>query len=229
MLLWDTRCWKNCDLVLVKSFIHVIHKVSRSNVHYSSVVIDALSQFSKHSKAGVACLYADYKDQSNQTPVHILGSFLHQFLASSQEPIQDTVIQKLQEIQRERRNVGIEDIIDLLKNRLHQLEHAFFCIDAVDELEPKVRQQLLNILKELVTTNNNIRLFLTGRGHVESEVQKRFNVPQGYTIHISASQQDIREFIRQQIKEDCDLNPEAMDIVLAKDIEDAIIEKSKGM
>ena len=38
----------------------------------------------------------------------------------------------------------------------------------------------------------------------------------------------IREAIK-YIKEDYDLNPEAIDIILANDIEDAVIEKSKGM
>ena len=178
---------------------------------------------------GIACLYADYKDQSNQTPIHILGSFLHQFLTIAQELIPNEVIQKLQEIRHKSMKVGIEDILALLRIRLHQLKHVFICIDAVDELEPKVRQQLLNILKDLVTQNKNTHLFLTGRGHVMGEVQKRFKVAQGYIVDIAASQQDIKEFVRQQIKEDQDLNPETIDAVFAKDIEDVIIEKSKGM
>lgn len=101
-------------------------------------------------------------------------------------------------------------------------------MDAVDELEPKVRQDVLDIFKEF-STYNNTRLFITGRDHIEGEVQKRFKVEQGYKVKISANYQDIREFVRQQIKEDEDLNPEAMDKALAQDIEDAIIEKSKGM
>ena len=74
----------------------------------------------------------------------------------------------------------------------------------------------------------NFRVFLTGRGHIESEVQKQFKVPPGYTVNVSASQQDIQEFVRQQIKEDYDLNP-AMDDGLANDIVDAIAKKSQGM
>ena len=174
-------------------------------------------------------MYADYKDQNNQTLAHILGCFLRQFLISSQAPIPDEVIQKLQYIQQQGRKPGTEDILVLLQIRLHQLKRAFVCIDAVDELEPKVRQQLLNLLKDLVTNNKNISLFLTARGHIESEVQKRFRVIREYRVEINASQQDIQQFVRQQIKDDYDLNPEAMDLVLAKDIEDAIIENSKGM
>ena len=185
-------------------------------------------QFHNHPNIGIACLYADYKDQTNQTLAHILGSFLLQLLTTVQEPIPDEVIQKLRDIRHGGRNVEIEHILALLKIRLGQLERAFICIDAIDELEPKVRLQLFNILKELVISNN-VRLFLTGRSYVESEVQKRFKVEKRYTVNIRASQQDIREFVKQQIQEDYDLNPEEMDTVLAKSIEDAIVEKSDGM
>ena len=109
----------------------------------------------------------------------------------------------------------------------HQLKRAFICIDAVDELEPVVRRQLLNALRELGTRCRNIQLFLTGRGHIESEVQKYFQVTQRYSIVISANEQDIKTFVGQQILDDP--NPDAMDKLLEKDITDAIIKKSRGM
>ena len=159
---------------------------------------------------------------------HILGSFLRQFLTAVSETIPDKIIQKLNDIQNGGRKVETEDILALLKMRLYQLKRSFICIDAVDELDPKVRQQLLDFLKELVT-NYNTHLFLTGRSHVESEVQKHLKVKHGYTVNISATQHDIQEFVKQQIKEDHNLNPEAMDEVLEKDILDGIIKKSQGM
>ena len=113
----------------------------------------------------------------------------------------------------------------MLKIRLHQFHRAFICIDATDELEPRVLQQLLKVLKDLVT--NETRLFLTGRGHIESEIQKHLQVAQRYRATITASQHDIQEFVEQQIQED--LNPDAMNEVLAKDVANAIIEKSQGM
>ena len=189
-------------------------------------MIDHLySQFYANPKIGIACLYADYKDQTNQTLVHILGSFLCQLLTTTQEPIPEEIIQRLYDTRRRGAKFGIEDHLALLKIRLHQLKRTFICIDAVDELEPKVRRELLNALREL----SNTCLFLTGRGHVESEVQKCFQVEKEYTVVISASTQDIQEFVRQKIDEDCDSNPEAMDDVLAKEIIDAIITKSQGM
>ena len=114
----------------------------------------------------------------------------------------------------------------MLKTRLRQFKRAFICIDATDELEPRVLQQLLKALNNEIVTNDT-RLFLTGRGHIECEIQKYLQVSQKYTATISANQEDIQEFVEQQIKDD--LNSDAMDQVLAKDIVETIIEKSQGM
>ena len=170
-------------------------------------------------------MYADYKDQTNQTLDHILGSFLHQLLVTAQEPIPDEAIQILYKTKRESGKVGVDDTKFLLKVRIRQLKHAFICIDAADELEPKVRRQLLDALREL--SINNIWLFLTGRGHIESEVQRCFQATQLCTVVINASQQDIEVFVKQQIIEDP--YSDAMDEVLEKDMVDAIIKKSHGM
>ena len=172
-------------------------------------------------------MYADYKDQTNQNLVHILGSFLRQFLTTALVPIPGEVTKRLHDIRHQGGKVGTEDNLALLKIRLQQLKCAFICIDAVDELDPKVQRQLLDILKELGT--NNTRLFLTGRSHIEGEVRKRLQVMQGheYRVDISASLQDMQEFLEQQLKDD--LNPDAMDEVLAKDTVNAIMKKSQGM
>ena len=169
-------------------------------------------------------MYADYKDTTNQTLVHILGCFLRQLL---QKPIPNTVTQKLQDIRFQCKKIEAKDNFDLLKIQLQQLKRTFICIDAIDELDPKVRRQLLGELKKLNT--HNTRLFLTGRSHIESEVEKYFQVAQDCIVTISASDQDVREFVRQQIKEDSDQDSEAMDEVLAKEIEDAIVRRSQGM
>ena len=177
---------------------------------------------------GIACLYTDYKDHNSQTLVNILGSLLHQLLTTTTGPIPGDIITQLQDLKNRRGKLGTKDCIALLKIQLHQLKRAFVCIDAIDELEPKVRRELLTVLKELSTNNMNIRLFLTGRQHIESEVQKCFQIAQGHAVIISASQQDIEAFIRQQIKDD-PYTEEAMDEGLERDIITVIIEKSQGM
>ena len=192
-----------------------------TNVHSSVVIDDLRSQF---PDIGVAYLYADYKDQANQTMVNILGTFLHQLLITAREyiPNGDEVIRKFKSIDG---GLTAKRNLYLLKVRLNQLKHAFICIDAVDELEPKVRRQLLNVLKELNTGNTS--LFLTGRGHIDSEVQEHFQVATRYTVVIGVNQPDIQTFVRQQIADDPYLD--AMDELLEKEIINTITRKSQGM
>ena len=189
------------------------------------MVDNLYSQLQHHPNIGISCLYADYKDQTTQTLVHILGSFLRQFLTTTQEPIPNEIIQKLQDIQRKGGKVGLEDNLALLRIRILQLKCVFICIDALDELESKVLRQLLNTLKEL--GSNNIRLFITGRSHVESEVQKYFQATQIYTVAICANEEDIKTFVNTQIIDDP--YPDAMDEALEKDLISTIIKKSQGM
>ena len=174
----------------------------------------------------VACLYGDYKDQSNQTVGNILGTFLRQFLVTTQTPIPNEVTKKLHVIKCVGGKAGLEDNLALLKIRLQQLDLSFICIDAVDELDHNIRWKLLKVLKEL---GANTRFFFTGRDHIENEVQKQFQVLEENKVVISASRQDIEEFVSERIQESCGRDPEAMDDVLAKDIIDKIIEKSQGM
>ena len=190
---------------------------------YSSVVIDDL----RSRCPNVACLYADYKDQNNQTLGNILGTFLRQFLATAQTPIPDEVTKRLHDIQREGGKAGLQDNLVLLKTQLHHLKYAFICIDAVDELDSDVRWKLLKELKDLGT--KNMRLFLTGREHVASEVQKQLQVLEGNKVIISATPQDIEEFVSHKIQEDRERDSVAMDDILEKAIVGTIIEKSQGM
>ena len=170
-------------------------------------------------------MYADYNDKKNQTLDHILGSLLHQFLTTAPQQILDEVAEQIQLIQRSRRNIGTEDISPLLKQRLKQFNRAFICIDAADELEPEVLQQLLKVLKDFVT--NNTRIFLTGRGYIQSKIEEYLKIVPRYKATISANQQDIQKFVEQEIMHDRD--SDAMDELLAQDIVDTIIMKSQGM
>ena len=159
--------------------------------------------------------------------VNILGTFLRQFLATTQTPMPDEVTKKLYHIQKEGGKVGFQDNLALLKTQLHHLKCAFICIDAVDELDPDVRWKLLKELKELGT--KNIRLFFTGREHIASEVEKHFQISGGNKVIISANQQDIEEFVSQKIQDNRERDPAAMDDILAKAIVDTISAKSQGM
>ena len=198
---------------------------------YSSLVIDHLfSHVTKQtSKTSIVCLYADYRDWNNQTLVHILGSFLHQFLTDAGLlHIPDEVIEKLKEIKKRNTKVELGDVLAMLKLLLGQLDSSFFCIDALDELESQTRRKLLSILSnELQLGAKTTRLFFTGRPHVQSEVQNYFEKRQ--EVKIVANPNDIRQYLSHKIAEDRRANPDAMNGALEAEILSALVARSQGM
>jgi hypothetical protein len=76
---------------------------------------------------------------------------VEQFLrtSTSSPALQNAWTSKLENIQRRKERVEIADIICLLQLVLESLELAFVCIDALDELERSVRQELLSRFRNL--------------------------------------------------------------------------------
>ena len=198
---------------------------------YSSLVIDHLCSQQSTSKTSVVCLYADYRDRNNQTLVHILGCFLHQLLTSTDLlHIPDQVIQELRQVKKRNAKVELGAIVVMLKLLLEQLDDSFFCIDALDELEPQTRRRLLDILSnKLQLGATNARLFFTGRPHMQSEVRSYFQISEDQIVDIVAHPNDIRQFVSHKLAEDKHVNPEAMDGVLESEILTALVARSQGM
>src|ERR1700753_1614779 len=141
MLLWNAWCRKNHNKVYSK--VEVLFTLLILVI--SSLIIDhLLDHYPQEEAVGVACFYCDYHDQSNQTIENILGSLLRQFLTScANSSVYDSWTNTIESIDRRGRRVALADILGLMKLVLDSLKLAFVCIDALDELEPHVRNQLL--------------------------------------------------------------------------------------
>ncbi|KAF8417386.1 hypothetical protein EV426DRAFT_376156 [Tirmania nivea] len=192
----------------------------------SSIVFDNLvSRFPQRDKAAIVCLYCDYRDKSQQTLDNLLGSLVRQCLTSMPH-VPDEVAEMLGLIQRERKRIEVKDALQALKFILLQLDHAFLCIDALDELEPRIRKDLLEILRVELTNTVKLKLFLTGRPHIPLEVNQWLQVQQD-PINIQASPDDIRKYLINEIA--CDPRPDAMNDTLQHEIVNEITHKSEGM
>ena len=115
----------------------------------------------------------------------------------------------------------------MLKLAMQQFVGSFICIDALDELEQNTRRQLLEKLKELTTHTTHLRLFLTGRKHIQPEVHKQFEIPTEYEVEIVASPDDVRQYLREKIAQHA--IPDAMDKTLENEILTTLVERSQGM
>ena len=178
------------------------------------------------ARVGIAYLYADYRDQTAQTIVHILGSLLQQFLFGiSPLGIPQKVRDTLEDMNKRGKNPSKDDLLALLQITLQHLECAFICIDALDELETKTRSQLLQEISHLIaqSTCKSLRVFLTGRKHIQAEVQKLSKI----SVEIVAHPDDIRSYLKREIE--ADENPDSMDEVLRDEIVTTLVERSQQM
>src|ERR1700753_1577331 len=129
----------------------------------SSLVVDhLLDYYPRREAVGVACFYCDYRDHPNQTLENVLGSLLRQFLTScASSSVYDSWTNMLESIDKEGKRVTLTDILNLMKLVFDSLQLAFVCIDALDELEPSIRNRLLVEIPKIA--NKNTRVFLTAR------------------------------------------------------------------
>jgi len=189
-------------------------------------VVDHL--ISQHGERQVAYIYCDYRDQKNQTVVHILGSFLKQLLSAAIHTVPEAIINELEAIQTKGKRVETSEVIQMLKSVVSQLDVCFLCIDALDELEPRVRMEFLKLLHSEFEFGA-ARIFLTGRPHIQSEVNRVFQFNLEDAIHITADQRDIKAYLNHEIELDTEINPDEMNESLKHEILKAILSKADGM
>ena len=171
-------------------------------------------------------LYCDFLTKQEQSTTNILGSMLKQ-LACRGGGIPEQIRDAFQKAKNGLggRNLLPPRMVDILKETIASLPRVFICVDALDECAPKHRRDLLESLRELVAVSLNIRIFLTGRPHIEKEIMKCFS--QVVLIPLSPSGADIKSYLEMRL--DCDTDSDAMDDELRADIMRIIPEKVSEM
>ena len=167
------------------------------------MVIDHL--LSHYGEQRVAYIYCDYRDKTKQNLLNIMGSILKQHLSVTAD-IPDAVVSFLESLQKCDKKIKIEDVSQLLRFSLPQLNDGsqFLCIDALDELEQGTRLQLLKAFK---TEFGRTRIFLTGQPHISSDVGRILQIHPD-AIQISPNPIEVREYMSHEIGLDWEMNPE---------------------
>ena len=195
-------------------------------MHISSLVIDHLrSQSSGQNRSAVAYLYSDYPDQGNQNILNILGSLLTQLLADAPQ-LPKEVADTLKH--RQRRKLEIKHVMHMAKITLQLYSRTYICIDAVDELEDRTRLALFGAMQDLLNMSG-IRLFITGRPHIQKQVSTQFNAMQQFTITIVANPNDVRLFLKNELEIAEKADPETLNEQLKERIFTSLTEKSQDM
>ena len=175
----------------------------------SSLATDRLCDETARGNIGVACLYCDYRDREDQMPTNMIGSLLKQFVAGLPEVPKDIN----EAFQTAKGQLGgrapqLPKIIDLLQNLLARYEQAFVFIDALDELRVEHRAEFIRCLWRIIQGSPNIRLFITGRAHVQPELDRHLSESLS-VISIHPKDEDFRVYLTMRL--DTDPDPDAMD------------------
>ena len=139
----------------------------------SSLVIDKLCDDAVEEDTAVACFYFDFASRNQQSPVNMLGSLLRQ-LVSGLDGIPEAVVRSFRNQKKVIGGRGLQ-VSGILKmfHTITATKRTFICIDALDECLPEHRMVILESLGQIVQGSLDTRIFITGRSHVRSEVERK--------------------------------------------------------
>jgi len=190
-------------------------------------VIDRLLEDLGGENIAVACVYCDFQDHEGQTAANMVGALTKQ-VVNALKMVPPEIEEAFKRAEREvgGRGLRVPETVKLLGSALAPMRRTFICIDALDECSDKHLSQLLSSLQTVSRTSPGVRLFITGRPHIQSAVEKY--LPRSVQVMpFSLKSEDIREYLEMKLKHDS--GTEEMNPALKADIMKRIPEKIPDM
>jgi len=192
----------------------------------SSLVVDRLCDQTGGQNASVSGFYLDFAAQKEQSATNVLGSLLKQ-IVSGMERVPGEI---LRAFRQQKTTIGgrrpqLVDIVKMLQ-LVTSYQPTFICLDALDECGRVERARILDSIKQILEKSPGIRIFATGRPHIQAEIEKRLP-GQVTSVSVCPTRGDITRFLRVRLSEDDILD--AMDDSLEADILQKIPENMSQM
>jgi hypothetical protein len=163
----------------------------------ATLVIDYLLRARQPATHPVIFIYCDYKNQGKQSIGHMLSSILRQIVE-----IQVGLPQLVQSFHAshtaKRTTPSIDEIKQLLQDLSKCLNGLTVVIDALDECDAGVRQELLLTI-EALCKHCDIRLLATSR--VLPEVESLPSFQGKPSLEVKASRMDLEKYVRSRASE----------------------------
>ncbi|KAK8023696.1 Vegetative incompatibility protein HET-E-1 [Apiospora rasikravindrae] len=124
---------------------------------------------------------------------------------------------------------GTDDVLNLLRQS-STLGPSYIIIDGVDECPKPERRALFTALSSLISSDNNLRLFLCGRTSIQDEIERHFKQVLQISLNCQSTNDDITRYIEGIIDnklEDGDLR--VQDPSLVNEIKTALSQGAQGM
>jgi len=163
----------------------------------SSLVVDRLCDTVEGGNIAVSCFYVDFAAREEQSPTNILGSLLKQIVGGL-ERIPDEINRTFQDHKKMigGRGLRVPEIVKLLQT-VTSLQPTFICVDALDECVEGHRPEILDSLKQVIEKSPNARIFLTGRRHIQGEVDRHLRGT--VVLSIKPNHDDIVGYVRMRL------------------------------
>ena len=167
----------------------------------------------------VACFYFDFAVRHEQSPVNMLGSLLKQ-LVSGLEEIPEAVVRGFRNQKKVigGRGLQVSGILKMFQT-ITSAKRTFICVDALDECVPEHRMVILESLGQIVQGSRNARIFVTGRSHIRSEVERKLDGAATFIL-IKPTGDGIISYLREKLRNDT--TPEVMNNTLEANIMESI-------
>ena len=167
----------------------------------SSLVIDKLCDEAAEEDTAVTCFYFDFTARNEQSPINMLGSLLRQ-LVSGLEEIPEVVVRGFR---NEKKIIGgrglqVSRILKMFQT-IAATKRTFICVDALDECVPEHRMVVLESIRQILQGSPNTRIFMTGRPHVRSEVDRELDGAVNF-VSIQPTNNSVVRFLREKLRRD---------------------------
>ena len=186
-------------------------------------MIDKLCDEAAEEDTAVACFYFDFASRNEQSPVNMLGSLLRQ-LVSGLDRIPEAVVRSFRNQKKVigGRGLQVSGILKMFQT-VTTAKRTFICVDALDECVPEHRMVILKSLGQITRESLDTRIFVTGRSHIRSEVERKLGGAAAFIL-IEPTGDGIIEYLREKLISDT--TPEMMNSALEENILESISQLS---
>lgn len=192
-----------------------------SSILFSSFVVNHLQERHRNTDVGIAYIYCDYKQASDQTAVNLIANLLWQ-LVIQRDMLQRELTDLHREHTRKKTRPSLGEYAKLLRSAADQFSRVFIVINALDECRTNgVRESLI----ETIGTLNRASVLATSRGiFIEGALQHATR------IDVRARDLDIEGYLEERISKLDRIKRFAQkDSSLVDSIKKNILGKAKGM
>ena len=197
----------------------------------------AIDSFATDSRLGkLAYFYCNRAERTRRDPETILSAVIHQLVQTESDdkallkPIVDTF--RLRTLQGQQASkLSLLESQALLVKLADVYQQTTICIDALDEVDPSTRKNLLQALKFVMENSKNlVKIFATTR--MDVDIDRLFKMFPRIELQPDDNASDIVRFIKESVQtgiEDGELLDGAVDDNLYVEICKVLGERSRGM